>query len=156
MKTTLVILLVSIFAIIILFFILGFFSKSGNAPGLIDGKLSQCSSKPNCVCSDIKADGQHYIEPILVSENNIQDSLVVVKQVIQDMGGVLQSENKNYAAYRFTSKIFGFVDDLEIRIDMKQNVIHIRSASRVGYSDRGVNRNRVEKVRENFKKNISQ
>lgn len=155
MKTTLIIIVAGIFIIIVLFFILGFMSKTGKAPGLIEGKLSQCSTKPNCVCSEIKLNDEHYIEPVLVSDKNGEASLNSMKQVIQDMGGVLQSENKNYAAYQFTSEIFGFVDDLEIRLDMKQNLIHIRSASRVGYSDRGVNRTRVEKIRENFKKKLA-
>ena len=63
------------------------------------------------------------------------------------MGGSLQAEADNYLAFTFTSSIFRFVDDLEIRIDTDQDMIHMRSASRVGRSDRGVNKKRIEQLK---------
>lgn len=61
----------------------------------------------------------------------------------------------HYLAATFTSAIFRFVDDLELRIDPRQEVIHIRSASRVGRRDGGVNRRRVEKFKAQFEANLA-
>jgi len=63
------------------------------------------------------------------------------------MGGSIQAENDNYLAATFTPSIFRFVDDLEIRFDADRKMIHMRSASRVGYSDRGINKKRIERVK---------
>jgi len=63
------------------------------------------------------------------------------------MGGIIQVEKDNYLAATFISSIFGFVDDLEIRIEPGQKTIHLRSASRVGRGDGGVNRKRVEQLK---------
>ena len=72
------------------------------------------------------------------------------------MGGSIQVENENYFAATFTSTIFGFVDNLEIRIDTNKNVIHIRSASRVGRSDLGVNKKRIERLKLLYKMSMEQ
>jgi len=66
----------------------------------------------------------------------------------------IQSENDDYLAATFSSAIFGFVDDLEVRIDSVQNTGHIRSASRVGHSDGGVNRKRIELLNQLYQKRI--
>jgi len=60
------------------------------------------------------------------------------------MGGNIQMESNGYLAASFSSAIFGFVDDFELRIDAQQKIIHVRSASRIGKSDMGVNNKRVE------------
>jgi uncharacterized protein (DUF1499 family) len=126
-------------------------SKNWNAPGLIDKKLTRCPDKPNCVCSEYKDDIKHYIEPIYISENI--DSLALLNKILADMGGNIKSEQDNYIAVTFTSSVFKFIDDLEIRIDKENKMIHIRSTARVGYSDFGVNRKRVEQLRHVFDKN---
>ena len=72
------------------------------------------------------------------------------------MGGNVQVESCDYLAATFTSAIFKFVDDLEIRIDSTQEVIHIRSASRVGYSDMGVNKKRTELLKKLFNNEVSE
>ena len=134
--------------IIVLFIIYGIISRKGVSPGLDAGILSQCSSKPNCVCSEVIKDKKHYIEPIIVSANTAGSDTVgpmpLLKNIILDMGGVIQAEKEHYTSYHFSSAIFGFVDDLEIRFDPDKKVIHFRSASRVGTSDFGVNKKRVE------------
>ena len=71
---------------------------------------------------------------------------------IKDMGGIFQHAKDNYIPATFSSSIFGFVDDLEIRIDTNQRVMHFRSASRVGYGDGGVNRKRVELFKKLYRK----
>lgn len=141
MKTILIIVTVLIVLFISFFFILGKYSQKGQAPGLVKGSLSKCSAKPNCVCSEYINDANHYIEPLSNMQNIKIDKMV---SIIQEMNGVVQTAKDSYIAATFTSSIFGFVDDLEIRIDSTQGTIHFRSASRVGYGDGGVNRNRVE------------
>ncbi len=70
------------------------------------------------------------------------------------MRGSIQVENEDYLAATFTSSFFRFVDDLEIRIHADQNMIHIRSASRVGHSDGGVNKKRIEQLKKLFHSKI--
>ncbi|MFC1746440.1 DUF1499 domain-containing protein, partial [Candidatus Riflebacteria bacterium] len=127
---------------------------SGKAPGLVKGVLSKCPEKPNCVCSEQKNDPAHFISPIIIPQNITFDSLSILKSAIKDMGGNIQIESDNYLASTFSSAIFGFVDDLEIRIDAIQKVIHIRSASRVGYGDGGVNKKRTELLKKLFHKKV--
>ena len=107
-------------------------SQSNEANGLVEGRLTQCPATPNCVCSEFMPDAVHYIEPLVISAGDAAQILVRLKSIIREMGGSIQSEKAEYFAATFTSSIFRFVDDLEIRIDTGQKMIHIRSASRVG------------------------
>ncbi|MBL1274997.1 MAG: DUF1499 domain-containing protein [Ectothiorhodospiraceae bacterium] len=144
MKTALIVILVLLLAPVVIFFMLGFSSKSGEAPGLVDGHLANCPDKPNCVSSENISDVTHYIKPITIAKNMTFEPLPLLKNTINDMGGIIQKENDNYISATFSSAIFGFVDDLEIRIDTSEQLIHLRSASRVGRSDAGVNKERIE------------
>ena len=159
MKATLIIMAILVIVIIITLFIRGFNSRKGMAPGLIDGKLTQCSIKPNCVCSDIKKDTQHYISPLILHKNSVRvkHSLIkdIIKDIIKDMGGVLILEKENYFSFNFTSALFGFVDDVEVRLDSNNGAIHFRSASRVGTSDMGVNRKRIDELKKRINKHVS-
>jgi uncharacterized protein (DUF1499 family) len=56
----------------------------------------------------------------------------------------------NYIHCEFTSALFRFVDDVEFHFDDTTKTIHLRSASRTGYSDLGLNRRRIEHIREKF------
>lgn len=156
MKTVLIILSILIVACVLLLFILGVISRSGKAPGLVAGKLAQCSATPNCVCSEQKDDGDHFIDPILLPQNLIFDPLSILKNVVSNMGGTIGVESDHYFAATFSSTIFGFMDDLEVRIDPTRNVIHLRSASRVGYGDAGVNRNRAELLKNLYNQKVSE
>jgi len=127
--------------------VLALLSKSGKPPGLVAGKLSICPDKPNCVSSEQYNDAGHYLEPVALQSAASPDPLTVIKGVIADMGGVIQAQDGGYIAATFSSPVFGFVDDLEIRVDQDELLIHIRSASRAGYGDAGVNRKRVERFR---------
>ena len=125
-------------------------SQSGEANGLVEGRLTQCPTTPNCVCSEFMPDAVHYIEPLVISAGDAVPILVRLKTIVREMGGSIQSEKADYFAATFTSSIFRFVDDLEIRIDTGQKMIHMRSASRVGRGDGGVNRKRVERLKNLF------
>ena len=136
--------------IIATLFVLGFVSKSGEANGLVQGRLSKCPDKPNCACSEFRVDTEHFIEPLAVSSADAADAMTRLISVIREMGGSIQQEKDDYLAATFTSVIFRFVDDLEIRIDREASLIHLRSAARVGRSDGGVNRQRIEQIKTNF------
>ena len=136
--------------VIILFFILSYLSRSEKAAGIVDGKLTTCPDKPNCVSSEFQDDREHFIAPISIPQNTAEESLKKVKEAIQESGGVIQSETDTYLAATYTSNFFRFIDDLEIRVDSAEGLIHIRSASRAGYGDMGVNRKRVELIRDLF------
>lgn len=135
------ILLALVAAGIVYFFVLGTQSKQQPSLGLKDGKLANCPNKPNCICSEEGAITKTPIEPLNTTDKT------QLKQAIEATGGVIHQEQDNYITATYTSKIFNFVDDVELRIDIDAGVTHIRSASRVGHSDLGANEKRVEAIR---------
>ncbi len=151
MKKILIISLIIVLSIACIIFVCVKNSKSQKAAGLVDGKLTKCSEKPNCVCSEFSNDGEHYVEP-LKFEGSVHDAIEVLKKIIKESGGLVQRISDNYFAVTFTTKIIGFIDDFEIRIDPEAKLIHMRSASRVGYGDLGVNKKRVENIKNLFAK----
>ena len=120
--------------------------------GVVGGKLKVCPDSPNCVCSEAYSDSDpaHHIPPIKIGTGDMQLPWNLLKQSIIDQGGAIVSEHENYLHAEFTSPIFRFVDDLEMRADQQNGVIHLRSASRVGRSDLGANRKRVEAIWTSF------
>ena len=125
--------------ICVLFFLMGLKSQKGKAKGLISGHLAEPGSAPNSVSSEIDVQPEKKVAPL-------HGTLSGIKPAITATGGTITSETESYLSATYMSKIFKFVDDVEIRHD-KDNIWHIRSASRVGYSDRGVNKKRVEAIR---------
>lgn len=113
-------------------------------------QLLKCSSKPNCVCSEYPDDTAHFILPIDLPTENQTDVMKLLVETVREMGGDIHSTNATHIAATFTSSLFKFVDDLALRFDPVENRIHLRSASRVGYSDFGVNRRRAEQLRAIF------
>ena len=71
-------------------------------------------------------------------------------KAIKKSGGVVKREDNLYLWATYTSTVFRFVDDMEFRLVPENNIIHVRSGSRVGHSDLGVNRENVEKLRKRF------
>jgi uncharacterized protein (DUF1499 family) len=118
-----------------------------NAPGLVNGRLFACPETPNCVCSEYP--GQSAIAPLEFSDD-ADDAWQSIIAAVTATGGDIKQQSSNYLHTTYTSRIFRFVDDLEIRLDREGGVIHIRSASRVGRSDLGVNRKRAERLRKAF------
>jgi len=114
--------------------------------GVRDGKLAPCPTTPNCVSSQ-SLDPKHQIEPFTYTSSPTE-ALAKLKTVIQAMPRTkIVAETDNYLYAEFTSAIMGFVDDVEFSVDEVAKVIHVRSASRLGQSDLGVNRKRVESIR---------
>ena len=125
------------------------FSFSGKRPdtlGVKDGKLAACPATPNCVSSQA-SDAEHKVEAIAYT-TSASDALAKVKSVVGSIErAAVVNEGSNYLYAEFTSGLMGFVDDVEFYVDDNAKVIHVRSASRLGQSDLGINRKRVEEIR---------
>jgi uncharacterized protein (DUF1499 family) len=110
--------------------------------GVTNGRLAPCRRSPNCVSSQADpADSEHYIPP-LASTIGIPKLRMLVESM---PGATIVKEQGNYLYAEFRSRLLGFVDDLELFFDGK--TIQVRSASRLGRRDFGVNRKRVEEIR---------
>jgi len=132
---------------------LGQISKSGKATGLVDGKLSPCPGNPNCVCSEYPRAADHAIEALDLHGLTPAAALRKLTDIIEAQNGSIETAREDYIAATFASALFGFVDDFEIRIDTVAGLIHLRSGSRVGTSDIGANRKRVELIRHSYLEN---
>jgi uncharacterized protein (DUF1499 family) len=112
--------------------------------GVKDGRLAPCKPTPNCVSSQADAsDREHYIAPIAF-RGSMQD----LRRAVESMErATVISAERNYLYAEFRTKLMRYVDDVELYYDEKQGVVHVRSASRLGRRDFGVNRNRVEALR---------
>lgn len=116
--------------------------------GLKDGRLAPPKTTPNCVSSQAApSDAEHYIAPIAFKDDAPAAMATVRKAVegMRDATVIRQEGGYLYAEYR--SKLMRFVDDVEFFHDDKAGLIHVRSASRLGRRDMGVNRARVESLR---------
>lgn len=127
---------------------------SGSIPdlGVNNGALLPCPQTPNCVSSQAAGE-DHYIEPFHYNGTQQEARNRLLRIIKSEKLTKIQETRENYIRAEFTSALFRFVDDVEFYFPEKQNkesVIHIRSASRVGYSDLGVNRERVELIRSKF------
>lgn len=147
MKSLLLSIVVLALALGIGFAVMAAQSRSGKAPGLVDGQLKPCSDKPNCVSSMARVSDSHHVDGIRFEPGNADVVWTQLTGAIVELGGSLGRNAPPYLAATFTSEVFGFVDDVECLISNESGTIHIRSASRVGYSDLDVNRKRVEAIR---------
>ena len=137
----------AILIIISILFIMAWLSESGPLPRDKNSILAPCPDKPNCVCSEYKEDIQHFIAPLTISSKKLPRAMEYIKISIQSLGGQIQTENNAYLAATFSSSFFGFIDDVEFRIDAENELVHIRSAARLGHSDFGVNKKRVNDLK---------
>lgn len=114
----------------------------------MDQRFAPCPESPNCV-SSYATDELHAIDPLPLPPDEPMETLRGVVASFPRTATVV--EDGDYLHATFTSLVFRFVDDVEFRIDRDAGVIHVRSASRVGYGDMGVNRRRVESIRERLR-----
>ena len=117
--------------------------------GLVDGRLRPCPSSPNCVCSQDE-DAGHRIEPLRFagSPREAWDRLQAL--LVKMPRTKVVSSDDRYLHVEVTTLLMRFVDDVEFLLDETNSVIHVRSASRVGHSDLGVNRKRIEAIRQRW------
>jgi uncharacterized protein (DUF1499 family) len=115
------------------------FKRPGNL-GVRDGMLAPCKRSPNCVSSQANpSDEEHYIAPI-------HGTMEAVRRAVEDFprSKIIQ-EGEGYLYAEFRTKLLSYVDDVEFYFDGK--LIHVRSCSRLGRRDFGVNRKRIEALR---------
>ena len=122
-------------------------SCAGKAPTTI-GQFAVCPETPNCV-STKNINTKNYISPIYYkgSLDSAKRFFLLAIKPIKSVS--IKKELEQFIHIEVTSKIFGFVDDVEFYLN-EPGTIHFRSASRLGYSDLGVNRERMETIRKTF------
>jgi len=117
--------------------------------GLKNQRLSRCPGTPNCVSSQEK-NSRHGIQPITF-EGSLELAKERLHRVINSMRGTkILTQDVLYWHVEFTTLLLRFIDDVEFYFDGSQSLIHVRSASRQGYWDLGVNRRRVENIHSRF------
>jgi len=122
-------------------------SSTPPAGKLTEGHLRPCPDRPNCVSSENTTGAP--VTPISF-KSSPQEAWQIMQTVIEERGGKINDRRPTYLWATFTSRLFRFVDDVELRLEPEEKIMHIRSGSRVGYADFGVNRKRVEAIRELF------
>lgn len=148
MKMTAVIFTGVALAIGLYFVYLSIMSRKQPLLGLEDDKLLACPVTPNCVCSEYP-NSPGYISPLELTVPD-DEAWGKINQVVKTMGGNIMEQQTGYLHASFTSRLFRYVDDLELRLDKQHQLIHVRSASRVGHSDFGVNKKRIDSIRAMF------
>ena len=128
-----------------------FAGKRPSSLGLTDGRLAAPKRSPNCVSSQADpADAEHSIAPIRFAGSAV-DALATLRKIVDGTERTFVVRHEAHYLYaEYKSKVLGFVDDVEFFASEKEGVIHVRSASRLGRRDFGVNRARVESIRERF------
>lgn len=122
---------------------------AGRPPGDIgvsNGRLAPCHDRPNCV-SSISGDALHFVEPFTYSSEKGIAKAALERVIASQEGATVVVQTDDYCHVEFKSPLFGFVDDVEFYFPDEPGVIHVRSAARLGYSDFGVNRKRVNHLR---------
>ncbi len=129
--------------------VMNLFSKPPTNLGVQGGRLSDCPSSPNCVCTQATAE-THQMTAIPF-EGSVGEVRGRMKSAIGSMPrGRITEETQTYIRAEFTTAILRFVDDVEVLIDPAAKLIHYRSASRIGHSDLGTNRKRMEELTKRF------
>jgi uncharacterized protein (DUF1499 family) len=142
----------SIFGVVIILLeISGCSASRPDNLGLKNNLLLSCPESPNCVLSQ-QSDEKHRIQPLAYT-----GSLEVAKERLSQVILSLENtriiiQNRDYWHVEFTSRWLRFIDDVEFYFVESEPLIHLRSASRLGYYDFGANQKRVEKIRTRFEK----
>ena len=125
------------------------FSLSGQRPptlGVTNGRLSPCPARPNCVSSDAD-DPDRRVAPFALSQEPYSAWEQVRTEVEKIPRTAIVARTDAYLHAECRSTLFGFVDDLELHLRPAESLIAVRSAARLGHSDFGVNRRRIERLR---------
>ncbi len=117
--------------------------------GLHDGRLRGGDWRPNWVSSQAPpGDDRHAIAPFAISGEPAEAWARLERAILAEPGASLQSRRPGYLHAQFSSRVMGFVDDAEFALDARAGVIHVRSGARLGIRDFGVNRARLERLRQ--------
>ncbi|GLI56226.1 hypothetical protein PM10SUCC1_17400 [Propionigenium maris DSM 9537] len=139
-------------SLVLLMFVVLFTGCSSVKKGpTFDGvSLGACPASPNCVSSLEEREGKHYLEEIGYRGSREEAVADILEAVKMEKNYEIVTEREDYIHVIFRSGFFKFIDDLELYLPEDERGIHFRSAARSGYSDFGVNRKRVERIRERF------
>ena len=110
-----------------------------------------CPDAPKCVSSQAQ-DPRHFIEPFTFDDQAAEAMLRLKEALLSEKRVTIVIEQPTYLRAEVRSLIFSFVDDVEFTLLPEQRLVQIRSSARIGYSDFGVNRRRVERIRQLFQK----
>jgi uncharacterized protein (DUF1499 family) len=115
--------------------------------GVSGGLLRECPDSPNCVSSQA-GDADHRIAP-LIYKDEPESAFARLKQILVSREDTeMVEELPGYLRVEFHTLLF--IDDGEFLLDVERRLIQLRSASRLGYSDLGKNRSRLEEIRQRF------
>ena len=146
-----VVLIGSVLALVVLYglVLVANYSSRPARIGVADGKLSPCPDSPNCV-STRSTQSEKWMPPLEMA-GSTEQAIEKLKAVLGSMPGTrLVTQSENYLHFEVRSPLMRFVDDVEFLISPDQKRIDFRSASRMGYSDLGVNRDRMETITRKF------
>ncbi|PJZ46053.1 DUF1499 domain-containing protein [Leptospira brenneri] len=132
---------------VLLLFFLGCTGTRPDYLGIKLEKLADCPTTPNCVSSFANPDDKEHYRSSLSYKKPLKEAYAALKGKIEltPRTKIIQ-ENPNYIYVEFTSRLMRYVDDVEFYFDEKNKQLHFRSASRLGKSDFGVNRSRIESI----------
>ena len=125
-----------------------------NTTGIHEGCFTPCAPSPNSVSSqaDPAVDPDHYIAPFETGELSSKEARQKMLFVLENIRNCeLMELQEDYLRVEFQSFLFGFIDDVEFYFPSGRNIVDVKSASRIGYSDMGSNRRRVEKLKKRFR-----
>src|SRR5258706_1380695 len=129
--------------------------RPGNL-GVQDGRLAPCKRTPNCVSSQADpADAEHCIAPIPFDGTMVEAMVAAMRAVESMERSKIVLEEHGYIYAEFLSRLLRFVDAVELLYDHTASVFHVRSASRLGRRDFGVNRKRIELLRSRLRSKAS-
>ena len=134
--------------LIAILFIVPHLASAPDDLGVRNGKLKAVPDSPNCVSTfAAEDDNQHYISPLTYT-GSLEDTMLKIESTVSSISGFkIITKESNYVHIEATTPVFRYVDDLEIYLDDSTKRVHFRSASRIGQSDLGANRKRVEKLK---------
>lgn len=130
--------------------LLGLLGCAGTPPanlGVNNGMLTRCPASPNCIASQTE-NPQQRINPFVFTDDPTAAFSRLQQTLASRKDTTIIEATPDYLRVEFRTTLF--VDDGEFLLDSKHRVIHVRSASRLGYSDFGKNRNRMEELRREF------
>ena len=119
-------------------------------------KLEPCPDTPNCVCSQADpADSEHYLPPVPYTGDKDRNVITTITEVVASMkrSNIAVSE-WDYLHAEFKSRVFRFTDDVEFVVDRENQLVHFRSAARLGKGDLGVNRKRMTEISKRLKQRL--
>lgn len=146
---------ISFFIILVIIFIISCSNVIPKNIGIKNGKLAEMPRSPNAVSSQTNITEKH-VDPFKFNGNLQNTKKIIIKIIKETSNAKIITQNQNYIHVVYTTKIMKFKDDVEFYFDNKAKLVHFRSASRVGYSDMGLNRKRYNQIKNKYLEQVSE